>query len=235
MQEPGDQAHADEQDEQHEDNCLAEGDAQVSPVRSPVDPARAGSSTRIEHRRQILHNHPANGHLSMRRVQQGIVHQPAQQYDRAGNRDRQPQHDPGRHRPAPQTGKTQTQQRGDNRHPPKGAGDGDVAHTPQVGKGEMKADAEHEEDDAQLGQLTDGLRVADEARGEGTDNDAGQQVADDRGQVQADADSRPPMNATTRAAAILTSSGSSCIGGPLDQAKYKAPYRRQQEQPLYRY
>ena len=48
----------------------------------------------------------------------------------------------------------------------------------------MQADAKHEKDDAQLGQLADGVRVADETRGERTDDDAGQQVADDRGQAE---------------------------------------------------
>ena len=52
----------------------------------------------------------------------------------------------------------------------------------------MQADAEHEEDHAQLGELADRLRIAHEAGREGADRDAGQQVADDGGQPDATGD-----------------------------------------------
>ena len=48
----------------------------------------------------------------------------------------------------------------------------------------MQADAEHQQDDADLGQLAGQVLVADEARRERADGDAGQQVADQRRQAQ---------------------------------------------------
>lgn len=47
----------------------------------------------------------------------------------------------------------------------------------------MQADAEHQQDDADLRQLDRELLVRDEAGREGTDHDAGQQIADDRRQA----------------------------------------------------
>ena len=54
---------------------------------------------------------------------------------------------------------------------------------------EMHPDAEHEQDDADLGELGRELRVGDEAGGIGTDDDAGEHVAHQRG--QADPAGRP--------------------------------------------
>jgi len=49
----------------------------------------------------------------------------------------------------------------------------------------VQADAEHQEDDAQLGQLPDGVDVAHEAGGKGADGDACEKIADDGGQPYA--------------------------------------------------
>ena len=43
---------------------------------------------------------------------------------------------------------------------------------------EVEADAEHHEDDADFGQLGGGVGVADEAGGEGADDQTGHQIAD---------------------------------------------------------
>ena len=50
---------------------------------------------------------------------------------------------------------------------------------------EVQADAEHEQDDADLGELLREAGVADEAGGERADGDAGEHVADERWQAQA--------------------------------------------------
>jgi hypothetical protein len=49
----------------------------------------------------------------------------------------------------------------------------------------VHADAEHQEDHADLGELAREVGVADEPGGEGPDGDAGEQVADQRRQPQA--------------------------------------------------
>jgi hypothetical protein len=48
----------------------------------------------------------------------------------------------------------------------------------------VQADAEHEQNDAEFGELVRELLVGDEARRKGTDDDARQQVARDRRQPQ---------------------------------------------------
>ena len=59
------------------------------------------------------------------------------------------------------------------------AGDGDVADGEQVVEVEVQADAEHQQDDADLGELLGERGVADEAGGVRADRDAGEQIADD--------------------------------------------------------
>ena len=49
----------------------------------------------------------------------------------------------------------------------------------------MESDAEHEQDDADLGELIGDARIGYEAGREGADGDAGQQVANERRQAQA--------------------------------------------------
>ncbi len=64
------------------------------------------------------------------------------------------------------------------------AGDGDAAHAPQVLERKVQADAEHHEDDADFGQLAGRVDVADEAGGEGADDQPGRQIANQRRQAQ---------------------------------------------------
>ena len=65
------------------------------------------------------------------------------------------------------------------------AGNGDVADSEQVVEREMQADAEHEEDHADLGQLGGELGIGDDAGGCRPGDDAGDQVADKRRDAQA--------------------------------------------------
>ena len=65
------------------------------------------------------------------------------------------------------------------------AGDGDAPHRQQLLDVKLQADAEHEEDDADLGQLLGDIGVGHEAGRVRTDERAGQQVADDGRQARA--------------------------------------------------
>jgi hypothetical protein len=60
------------------------------------------------------------------------------------------------------------------------AGHGDVLHRQQVAQREVQADAEHQQDHADLGQLRRERLVGDEARRERADHYAREQVADQR-------------------------------------------------------
>ena len=60
-----------------------------------------------------------------------------------------------------------------------------MAHGQQVLEREMEPDAEHQQDDAELGELVGEVLVGDEAGGERPDGDAGDQVADQRRELEA--------------------------------------------------
>ncbi|MND80716.1 hypothetical protein D3C80_724900 [compost metagenome] len=65
-----------------------------------------------------------------------------------------------------------------------GAGNGDLAHLHQVRRREVQPDPEHQQDDADLGQLGRQFRVRDEAARVGADDDARHQITDQRRQLQ---------------------------------------------------
>ena len=66
----------------------------------------------------------------------------------------------------------------------------------------MQADAEHQEDDADLGQFGREALVGDEARREGADGDAGEQIAYERRYAEA-LGQRAKANASARPATIV--------------------------------
>src|SRR5690606_28401885 len=69
-----------------------------------------------------------------------------------------------------------------------GARNGNLADGKEVFEGEMKPDAEHEEHDADFGQLAGHGGVGHEPWGGGADADAGKEVPDERGELQAESD-----------------------------------------------
>ena len=60
----------------------------------------------------------------------------------------------------------------------------DGAHRQQILERELQPDAEHQQDDADLGELVGDALVGDEARRERPDHDAGEQIADERRGLQ---------------------------------------------------
>ena len=71
----------------------------------------------------------------------------------------------------------------------------------------MQADAEHQQDDADLGELARERLVGDEARREGADGDAGEQIADQRRQAVRRCASQPNNQASASATTIVEMSG----------------------------
>ena len=115
-------------------------------------------------------------------VQIVVVGQDAHQDDRARHREAHPENEP--RRPVPSHGPGENgPKRG--RHPAlrDRAGDGDTANGEQLFQMKLQADAEHQQDHADFGQLLGKRRVGDEARRVRPDEDAGQEVANDRGQA----------------------------------------------------
>ena len=90
---------------------------------------------------------------------------------------------PSRHAPAEQVRGERAQggRRPGSGRPPRAARS---AGPPQIAEIEVQPDAEHQQDDADFGQLRRHLRVGDEAGRLRADEDPGQQVADDRRQAE---------------------------------------------------
>ena len=63
-------------------------------------------------------------------------------------------------------------------------GNGDRPHREQLLEREVQADAEHQQDDADLGELARERLVGDEARRRRADQHAGDEIADERRQAQ---------------------------------------------------
>ncbi len=74
----------------------------------------------------------------------------------------------------------------------------------------MQPHAEHQQNDADLGELDGDVLVGDKAGGEGPDGDARQQIADQRRQLEAVAQATPKANASTRPMAMVETSGGTC-------------------------
>jgi hypothetical protein len=72
------------------------------------------------------------------------------------------------------------------------------------------AHAKHQEDDAQLRQLLNGINIAHKARGKGADQNTSKKVSNDCRQPYA-ARKDSPENAATRAMVILINMGTSCM------------------------
>ncbi len=179
QEDPGHDARPQQQHERDEHGGLEEREAEGR--RGPAGRARRqrGQDQQEQYGGQVLEHQPADGNASVPAVEEPLVHQAPEEDDGAGDGDGEPEHDAGFARPAPPPAHTVAEGSGDRhlaqrpryRHP---------AHAPQVAQREVQADAEHQEDDAQLGELADGVHVADEARGEGPDGHPGHEIADDR-------------------------------------------------------
>ena len=137
-----------------------------------------------QHHREVLDDQPAHRRCWPRRgIQQAPFLQRAQQHHGAGHRQRQAEHQPCAGRPAQQQSPAPSPGRGDGDLRDR-ARDGDGLHRHQVLQREMQADAEHQQDHADLGQLRRQGLVGDEAGRERPDHDAREQVAHQRRQPQ---------------------------------------------------
>ena len=133
---------------------------------------------------EIFDDQPADGDAAIGRVEAVALFEGAQQDHGAGDGEAEAEDDAGADAPAPGHGEGGAEEGGDDDLADR-AGDGDPADGAEVGEGEMQADAEHQQDDAHFGKLAGQFAVGDEAEGIGPDQDAGDEVADQRRQPQA--------------------------------------------------
>ena len=137
-----------------------------------------------QHHDEVFDDQPADGDAPALGVDDAALLQRAQQHHGARHRQRETEGDAGAERPAEPVAEPDAEHRrhGDLHD---GAGDGDQPHRPQVLEREVQPDAEHQQDDADLGQLAGQRLVGDEAGRVGAERHAGQQVADERGYADA--------------------------------------------------
>ncbi len=202
VQQPGDHPPPDHQHQDDEGDDLGQRQAEHAPqAETGLDAERIGAGLdaravaaeharqrrqqhQCQHHRQVFDDQPADGDPPPFRLQQPPLLQRAQQHHGARHREGEAEHQAGARRPAEQPGEPGPQRRRQRdlhdrpRH-------GDGAHRQQVLEREMQADAEHQQDDAHLGQLQRQMLVGDEAWRVRADQHAGEQIADERRDAEA--------------------------------------------------
>jgi hypothetical protein len=134
--------------------------------------------------REVFDDQPADSDAAAVAVEDVAILQSLEQYDRGGHRERKPKQQASGNRPTHEDAEPEAERRGaTDLH--ERAGDGDSADREQVLEREMQADAEHQEDNADFAQLLRQRLIGNETRRVGTDEDAGDQVANDRGEPEA--------------------------------------------------
>ncbi len=158
----------------------------VSVAADRLAPEHLGESRQQhqgQHHGQVLDDQPADRDASVDAVDQVALLESLEHHDRAGDRQAEAEHQAGAVAPAPQPGEAEPQERSHHDLADR-AGDGDAAHCQQVGRREVQPNAKHQQDDTDLGQLARQPTVGDEARRIGSDQHAGEQIADQRRQSQ---------------------------------------------------
>jgi hypothetical protein len=133
---------------------------------------------------EVLDDEPADGNVAALGFDQPPFLQSPQKHHGAGDRERQPKHEPRPHCPAQKVCQPQAHQRCDG-DLAQGARDRDGPHREKVREREVQPDAEHQQDDADLSQLQRQSLVGHVPWRERPDQDAGDEVADQRREAQA--------------------------------------------------
>ena len=163
----------------------AQGDGDAATLRHAIRAFRRqerrqrGKGDERQDHEQVFDDQPADGDAALFGGDEVAFLQSAQQNDSTGDGERETEHNAGAERPSEHIAETNPKERGaadlDD-----GAGDCDGSHRQKIGEGEVKPDAEHQKDDADLGQFGGKALVGNEARCERTNRDAREQITDDR-------------------------------------------------------
>jgi len=192
MQNRRDQFLADQQHDRKEDGELAEQDGDrardIASAGRGLHAVKQRRHARQQHQHQhhgdVLHDQPADGDPPALGLEQPPLLQHPEQHHGARHRQRDAENKAGARRPAEQPADPHGEWRGDQalRHR---AGDGDGPDRQQILEREMQPYAEHQQDDADLGELIGNVLVGDKAGGEGPDDDPCHEIADQRRQFEA--------------------------------------------------
>lgn len=120
-QKPRDRSRANDQHQCQKQPNLAQRQRQHHPERiaggctgNTTQPAReCRQQHQRQHHRQVFNDQPADGDAPVRRVEHAVLLQRTQQHHRAGDGQRQAEHQAGTEGPAPQMRHADTQRRGD--------------------------------------------------------------------------------------------------------------------------
>ena len=185
VHQPRNDPASDDQHDRHEDRDLRQGDEERERDAGgghAVVRRRHGQRRQQDegqHHREVLDHQPAHGDAAAMGLEDMTILQGADQHDGAGDRERQAEHEAGDRCPAERPREAGAHQGGDGDLADR-AGNGDARDREQVLQGEVQADAEHQEDDADLGEFRGEGGIGREARRVGADQDAGDEVSHQR-------------------------------------------------------
>ena len=159
------------------------GETRTALARAPEQAGNDRQEHEGQHHCDILDDEPAHRDPAALGLDQAPLLHRAQQDDGARHRERKPEHEPRGVRPAEPRGKSHAEQRR-----AENLGDGswnrDLLDRQKIVEREVQAHAEHQEDDADLGQLAGEILVGDIAGRERPDDDPGEKIADERRKLQ---------------------------------------------------
>ena len=137
-----------------------------------------------QHHGEVLHDQPADGDFAAFGLEQASLLEHAEHNDGARDRKCDAENQSSAMAPTLPPGERHAE-RDSNQRLDQSARDGDGADRQEIIQRKVQADAEHQEDDADFRQLIGDVLVGDKARGERTDGDPGEEIADQRRQAQA--------------------------------------------------
>jgi hypothetical protein len=114
-QEPGDKLRADEQQQQHEQGSFEQGHAETQPVEAVHSSNQRRHENQNKHGQQVFKYQPSDRCLSVRRVQEAVVHKAAKKHNGACHGNGQAEHDSRARRPPPELAQSVTEDRGERR------------------------------------------------------------------------------------------------------------------------
>ena len=145
--------------------------------------AEGGQQHQHDDHDQVLDDEPSDREAPAVGRQQPMLLQGFGEHDGAAAGEGEAEQQTGIGRPPETEGQRHAKQCGDGQLPD-GAWQGSRPDGHQIGEREMQADGEEQQDDANLGELVRQRLIGHEARREGADHDAGEQIADQRRDAQ---------------------------------------------------
>ncbi len=147
----------------------------------PERTGKRGQHDQRQNRQNILDHEPGDGDPPGGRFDDAQRFQRLQQHDGAGDRQAEAEDEPGAETPAPQLGESERDQ-GRDRDLADRARNDDAPLAEQVADRDVHTNAEHQQDDADFGELRRQAHIGDVAWRERSDDDAGGEIAEQRRQ-----------------------------------------------------